>query len=76
MIEDATRTTFQKYDLQKPSITIAAFNIQVFGDTKYGKKNVVEVLLKVRPTIPFVQLYELYVIKVTGTRTEWQSLYL
>lgn len=47
---DENLTTFQRFGLQKRSVTIAAFNIQVFGDSKYSKKDVVDVILKVRQT--------------------------
>ncbi len=45
--DDPGETVLYKNDLQKRPLRVAAFNIQIFGDNKYSKKNVVNILLQV-----------------------------
>ena len=36
-----------RHQCQHPGIKISAFNIQIYGDTKYEKEGVAEILVKV-----------------------------
>ena len=37
-----------RHGYQYPALRISAFNIQIFGDTKYEKEGVTDILLQVR----------------------------
>ncbi len=64
--QDASaQTSFEKFGLSKPRTKIAAFNIQVFGDKKYEKKDVVEILIKVTDNF----LLKIFTIGMSGNST-------
>ncbi len=45
--QDPGETVLQQHNLQKRPVKIAAFNIQIFGATKYSKTDVMDVIMKV-----------------------------
>ena len=45
---DPRAAALEQHQCQYPALKIASFNIQIFGDTKYEKEGVTDILLQVR----------------------------